>query len=1206
MAPPTSTVIAPSVPPILSTPQPTADLWTRQSSSEWQHICSEGTAPQPRSGHAAVGLGSYAMVLGGAGADRKRFDDVWKLELSKLETTKSSKVEMRLDAWPIERAQAVRKATRDEAAIAAAAAAAAASEAAKKPAAKGKGGKAAPPPKKDAKKGSEPEAAPTKPGLQLEQTRSCLGAMIGIPPAALEIEIAEPAEVAPDVDGVTIWLSVRPLRGVGLTTLQVDGEALPEAAMTKLEVLLKEAMPAGENAAAPAAPAKGGAAAAKPVGTTADIVHLEYLQRRLVGHRLLGWKKYTETTTVRVPAVCWTQTKVLTAAEAAAVGEAAAPVKAKPGKDSGKGKGVELEVTAGPSQPPARAGHSATLMASGGLIIFGGMTDSGIAGDVWRLSMGEAYVWHPVVPSGAPTSAGRAYHGAMARPAPLPAPATLNEGAREQLIVFGGSDGKSAALASIAVLTFPEVVWSSPRTSGPAPVPRGWAASVGLGDEAGEWRGLVFGGAKGSGAALHDAFALRALRPIEAPAVPPAEAKAKAPPKGKKGAPPEPEPKVPPPEPDPTFAWFSLPEVPMPALGIKGEARLVLGNRGGATLLAGAADMSPLGKVYTVARIAALEEGRDPDAEEAEARAQAQADAEVDADETTEGSTGPGPQAMLESARAAVGAPQLGVGTNTDAYRGQFENGQPHGHGICTYADGSVYEGEWVHGLRHGHGTLTLADREYVGGFELGQPEGEGTWNYEDGSKYMGELAAGMREGKGTLWMADAIEFTRGELVGSAIYMGGWAKDVFEGYGELRSEDGLVSYDGDFHNGLLHGSGVMRSRGSRGARPEVYDGQWRMGRRHGRGRCTYADGSVFEGEWMNNQCNGWGEKTELDGAKYAGKWVGGMRCGEGKWVAGGPPGAKVRKEIYQGQWLANLRHGRGRCEWPSGAIYEGEWWEGFRHGVGRLSRPQKGDIFDGRWSRDQRHGYGTQRYASGDEYRGQWLGDARVGQGELKRASGERYVGSWTADAQHGSGELLDEFGNKYTGQFHTGVRHGAGVCVYKGGTVYDGQWFDGLRQGRGKCTFPLAVEPRLAAADARPAAESAAPNDPPLMEEACAVYDGEWLADERCGHGRYVGAPPPHGGGEIYEGQWRGGAPHGRGKCTYADGDVYDGEWVEGQRHGEGSLSHPQVTFKLGEIVPPPEKELRGRPATAPGLSVAPKMGGAVPARPTTVQAAR
>ena len=51
--------------------------------------------------------------------------------------------------------------------------------------------------------------------------------------------------------------------------------------------------------------------------------------------------------------------------------------------------------------------------------VAGGMTACGIAGDVWRLTLGAQLVWRPVSPSGAPPAAGRTYHGAMARPAPV-------------------------------------------------------------------------------------------------------------------------------------------------------------------------------------------------------------------------------------------------------------------------------------------------------------------------------------------------------------------------------------------------------------------------------------------------------------------------------------------------------------------------------------------------------------------------------------------------------------------------------------------------------------------------------------------------------------------------------------------------------------------------------------------------------------------
>ena len=37
-------------------------------------------------------------------------------------------------------------------------------------------------------------------------------------------------------------------------------------------------------------------------------------------------------------------------------------------------------------------------------------------------------------------------------------------------------------------------------------------------------------------------------------------------------------------------------------------------------------------------------------------------------------------------------------------------------------------------------------------------------------------------------------------------------------------------------------------------------------------------------------------------------------------------------DVYEGQWHANLKHGKGRFEFVSGDVYEGEYKEGLQHG----------------------------------------------------------------------------------------------------------------------------------------------------------------------------------------------------------------------------------------------------------------------------------
>lgn len=50
-------------------------------------------------------------------------------------------------------------------------------------------------------------------------------------------------------------------------------------------------------------------------------------------------------------------------------------------------------------------------------------------------------------------------------------------------------------------------------------------------------------------------------------------------------------------------------------------------------------------------------------------------------------------------------------------YNGQFKDNQPHGYGICNYANGDRYVGEWAEGAFEGKGTLTLRDGTIISGF---------------------------------------------------------------------------------------------------------------------------------------------------------------------------------------------------------------------------------------------------------------------------------------------------------------------------------------------------------------------------------------------------------------------------------------------------------------------------------------------------------
>ena len=98
---------------------------------------------------------------------------------------------------------------------------------------------------------------------------------------------------------------------------------------------------------------------------------------------------------------------------------------------------------------------------------------------------------------------------------------------------------------------------------------------------------------------------------------------------------------------------------------------------------------------------------------------------------------------------------------------------------------------------------------------------------------------------------------------------------------------------------------------------DVYEGETRNGKRHGRGTYTWADGDFYEGDWRD-----------------------GKRCGRGKLIQYGksPSGETYMKYSYDGEWLDSKEHGHGICvEGDFGMekmdkVFEGEWVNGKRQG----------------------------------------------------------------------------------------------------------------------------------------------------------------------------------------------------------------------------------------------------------------------------------
>jgi antitoxin component YwqK of YwqJK toxin-antitoxin module len=97
---------------------------------------------------------------------------------------------------------------------------------------------------------------------------------------------------------------------------------------------------------------------------------------------------------------------------------------------------------------------------------------------------------------------------------------------------------------------------------------------------------------------------------------------------------------------------------------------------------------------------------------------------------------------------------------------------------------------------------------------------------------------------------------------------------------------------------------------------------------------------ISNAQCLSGDCaNGFGIKNYADGAKYEGDFVNNLKEGKGTlvWKNG---------DKYIGEFKNNLCHGKGKYIWPGGTIYEGDWVNNYRDGKGKTIYAN-GDIKEG-------------------------------------------------------------------------------------------------------------------------------------------------------------------------------------------------------------------------------------------------------------------
>jgi len=285
----------------------------------------------------------------------------------------------------------------------------------------------------------------------------------------------------------------------------------------------------------------------------------------------------------------------------------------------------------------------------------------------------------------------------------------------------------------------------------------------------------------------------------------------------------------------------------------------------------------------------------------------------------------------------------------------------------------------------------------------------------ENGVEYRGGLKKGKPHGKGIIYF-------------------------FEG--KKSNKPTATTFDLAFFKvvitGALESNKTSKSKSSKknNVLTTKYEGQFKNGNWHGEFTCTNYLPRNKERHFIikinNNKILSDMEKVKYpNGDVYIGEFKGGKFHGKG---------TLTRKDgsMYEGAWEKGVPHGKGKRKIFDGSLYEGEWRNFQRQGRGKQTN-DNGSQYVGHWKNDNMHGKGSYTWTNGNKYVGHWKNDKMHGKGTHTWPHGDKYIGGYKNGLYHGKGSYLFHNGEKYVGDYKNGKYHGKGKMTFKDGEKLEG-----------------------------------------------------------------------------------------------------------------------------------------------------------------------
>lgn len=321
---------------------------------------------------------------------------------------------------------------------------------------------------------------------------------------------------------------------------------------------------------------------------------------------------------------------------------------------------------------------------------------------------------------------------------------------------------------------------------------------------------------------------------------------------------------------------------------------------------------------------------------------------------------------------------------------------------------------------------------------------------------------------------------------------------------------------------------------------------------------------VYIGEFVDSMRHGKGIMRFANGDRYEGEFEKNMFHGFGFYAWNNTVNEynePIVNRKYEGDWVDGKYHGRGVYSSGVGDVYSGYFANGLYQGNGVLKH-KNGDTTRGSWSRGHPNGDVKITFHNGDLYVGQMLNGKKHGKGKFTFCNEKGYYeGTYANDFAHGRGVRIYLDGSKYVGEYSEGEIHGEGMMFYANGDQYLGQWVNGHKDGKGvlRMSYGDSYEGHFK--------NGAFYGEGKYVYADGGYYSGEFRNVRKNKHSEdpdSVGLPLTDGhrhgfgirvftSGTRYEGQWENDRMNGQGSLRTVEGATFEGNFFNGTKHGKG-----------------------------------------------------